>query len=130
ITPGGLWWAKSPPRQETLSVDVSLTAWAASIKEGATFTGSVGQSPLPGVPVPFSGDVAGYVPGSLRSATGRAFIIARLEGATFAVMALSAETIKVGRNRLWQLRAEFASRIPETPREILTRGRTGSWRAR
>ncbi len=129
ITPRALWWAKSPPRQETLPVDISLTTWAKSPEDGATFTGSVGQSFLPGVPVAFNGDLAGCALGSLRSATGQAHVVARLEGATFAVITLSADTIKVARNRLWHLRAEFASRIPEAPRGILTRGRTGSWSA-
>jgi hypothetical protein len=127
ITAGELWWAKSAPRNQILAVYISLSAWARGSDDRATFTGSVGECFLPGVPVPFKGDVASCALGPERSATLRAHPVARLESVTFAVITLPARAIKVGRNRLWHLRDELASRIPEASRKILTRGRTGSW---
>ena len=95
ITEREIWWAKSAPRHQTLAVDVCLTSWAMNPDDGAMFTGNAGEAYLPGVPVPFNGDVASCVLGPPHSATVRAHAVARLEGATFAVITLPADVIKV-----------------------------------
>jgi hypothetical protein len=126
ITPSELWWIKSPPGQRVLPIEISLASWRRDTPAEATFTGSVGGEHLPGVPVPFNGDVDGVPLGPQRSSTGEALIVAQPQGATFAIVTLLGEAVKVGRKRLWHLRSELAAQIPESARTLLTRGRAGS----
>jgi hypothetical protein len=130
ITPHEVWWAKSSPRSEVLTLEVALTSWARHHGGRATFTCGIGESWLPGVPSLFNGDVATCSLGAPKSVTGRAQIVAALGNLAFAVLILPAEVTKVGRNRLWHLRADCAKRVPESSRLVLTRGRTGSFKPR
>jgi hypothetical protein len=52
--------------------------------------------------------------------------LAQAETAAFVVLLIQGRFLKVGRQRLWRIREELASSLPQRLREILTRRRTGS----
>jgi hypothetical protein len=58
--------------------------------------------------------------------TGRVSVLASADRADILVLLLQAGVFKIGRNRLWRLRDEYASVLPPRAREVLTRRRTGS----
>lgn len=125
LTPTGSWWIKSPSRVHPLTLQVSLSTWRTDRPTRATFTPSLHHSYLPGVPVPFCGDVESFPLRVESPATCSVIEVASPGDVSFAVVVLPHHVVKTGRNHLWQLRSELAHRVPEPPRVILTRGRSG-----
>ena len=81
---------------------------------------------LPGVPVPFAGNIEGCCKlGHSRFVTGRAHVVATVGDVVFALILLPRTVIKMGRKNLWHLRDELAASLPEGARLVLTTGRTG-----
>jgi hypothetical protein len=126
LTPDNLYWVKAPEVSPTLSVEVSLHAYAGYTVGGATFTGSLAGASLPGVPVPGSEDLAGTCTlGPDVLTTGRVTCLAHVSSAAFFVLPIQRGLLKVGRKRLWRLGDDVASLLPPDVRELLTHRRTG-----
>ena len=126
LTTGNLYWAKTPEISPTLSVQVSIHAYAESRIDRATFTASLGAAYLPGVPVPTGSDLAAACTIANRAiTTGRIVCLAAADPAAFFVLLLSHRMLKMGRKRLWRVRDEVASSLPADVRELLTRRRSG-----
>ena len=126
LTASNLYWVKAAEASLTLPVDVSLTAYAGYTTEGATFTASMAGAYLPGVPVLGSADLAGACAlGPNVLTTGRVTCLARANSAAFFVLLIQRGLLKVGRKRLWRVRAGIATSLPAGIRELLTRRRTG-----
>ncbi len=126
VTDDRVFWVKSGPASSNLDVHVSLHAWAERMPDRATFNAGLGGSSLPGIPVPrapelvHSCSITGTAP-----MTGQPARIARADPASFGVLLLEGRFLKTGRHRLWRLRDEYASGLPERVRELLTRRRSG-----
>jgi hypothetical protein len=123
-----LFWVKSSPAAAALPVDVSLHAYADYSPAQATFTAGLGGAGLPGVPVACGSDLAGSCTlGPHQCTTSRVVQLAQVDPtAAFAVLLIQGRFLKTGRGRLWRLREELSSSLPQRVREVLTRGRTGS----
>jgi hypothetical protein len=81
---------------------------------------------VPGVPVDAADDLARTC--TLESGavvTGRVLCLARAASAAFYVLLIPRETLKMGRKRLWHVRDNVASGMPEDLRQLLTRRRAG-----
>jgi hypothetical protein len=129
-TVSGIYWAKAGRPVEHALLKVSLHARANHVDGTATLSADLMGSVLPGIPVAFSGNVdASCKLGPSRFTTGRAHVVATADGGAFAVILLPAAVIKMGRNHLWHLRDELATSLPDHVRTVLTRGRTGAFRA-
>jgi hypothetical protein len=127
VTNAELFWVKSMPAAATLPVEVSLHAYADYSLKQATFTAGLGGAVLPGVPVACAPDLAGSCVVEPRLVTtSRLEQLAHAEEAAFAVLLIQGRFLKTGRHRLWRLREELTSSLPQRVREVLTRGRTGS----
>ena len=127
LTAGSLYWVKAPEISLTLSVDVSLHAYAEYTTERATFTAGMGGAHLPGIPVPIRSDLtesctveAGAV------TTGRVSCLAQANTAAFFVLLFPRGLLTMGRKRLWRVRDEIASSLSVGMRDLLTHRRTGS----
>jgi hypothetical protein len=126
VTARDLYWAKAPMISLTLPVDVSFHAYAGYEPAAATFTASIAGAGLPGVPVPGIADPAGACTlGPDVLTTGRVACLARVSTAAFFVLLLQRDLLKVGRKRLWRVRDDITSSLPEGTRELLTHRRTG-----
>jgi hypothetical protein len=126
LTQTDLYWAKAPEVSESLSVGVSLHAYADHTSGGATFSANMGGAYLPGVAVTVHSkleEVCALGQSSVR--TGRVSCIAEANGVAFFVLLFQRGVIKVGRKRLWHVREVIASSLPPTPSELLTRRRSG-----
>ena len=122
-----IFWAKAPVVAATLEVQITLSAYADSTPDRATFTASVGGAFLPGVPIGIEGrleDVCALRPQFLT--TGRVTCMAETKEASFLAVVLPREVLKMGRNHLWRVRDDLATRLPSTVRELLTRRRSGT----
>ena len=127
VTTAELFWVKSLPASVTLPVDVTLHAYADYSLKQATFTAGLGGAVLHGVPVACGPDPAGScVVEPRRVTTSRLEPLAHAEEAAFAVLLIQGRFLKTGRHRIWRLREELTSSLPQRVREVLTRGRTGS----
>jgi hypothetical protein len=127
VTAAGLFWVKSSPAAVSLPVDISLHGYAGFSAGQATFTAGLGGAVLPGVPVAYEADLAGCCTlGPPRFTTARLEQLAEADTAAFVVLLIQGRFLKVGRHRLWRIRDELASSLPQRVREILTRRRTGS----
>jgi hypothetical protein len=127
VAADSLYWVKASDVSPSLPVEVSLHAYAEYTNLGATFTASLADSGLPGVPVPVSPDLSDACdiePGVLT--TGRVTRVARTGSASFLVLLIQRSCLKVGRKRLWRLREEVAASLPEAARQLLTHRRTGA----
>jgi len=119
-------WVKAAKADMTLAVEVSFHACDGFRPEGATFTASLADAHLPGVPVRGARDpAAGCTLGSGTLTTGRVTCLARTDEAAFLVLPLQRDLLKFGRSHLWRLRDEVAVSLPPEIRELLTRRRTG-----
>jgi len=126
-TAGELEWIKAPTAAATLSVDVSLSAYAEFTSDRATFTANLAGGCLPGVSVRSRADLtAACVIEPAVVTMGHVTCVARTDGAAFHLLLLPRSVVKVGRGRLWRVRDEIASSLPADVRSVLTRGRTGS----
>lgn len=125
--PAAVHWVKCARVASSLSVDLSLHAYADHSSKVATFAARVGDDGPPAVPVVDTGSPAetcGISAGPF--VTGRVAVLARAEGADLLVLLFPARLVKVGRNRLWRLRDEYAAELSPRLREVLTRRRTGT----
>ena len=121
-----IYWAKSGRPVQNPLVEISLHARAGYVERRATLATSLSGSFLPGVPVAFDGDLdASCAIGASHLVTGRAHRVAKVDYATFVVILLQKDVVKMGRKHLWHLRDELALALPEDTRRVLTRGRTG-----
>ena len=121
-----LFWVKAPQVASTLSVQVSLHAYAEFHQDRATFTGSLAGAALPGVPVSVDNDLAtACVIGSSPVETHRILPLARTDSAAMLVLLLDQTLLRMGRKRLWHLRDDLAASLAPNVRELLTRRRTG-----
>jgi hypothetical protein len=126
LTAQDLYWVKAPEISLTLSVDMSVRAYAGYVTEDATFSASMAGACLPGVRVPVAVDTAEVCTvGPDVVTTGRVTCLAQVNSAAFFVLLFQRELLKVGRKRLWRVRDEIASSLPAAPRELLTHRRTG-----
>lgn len=124
-----VFWAKSVPATESLSVDVSLHAYADYLPERATFVAGIGNRFLPGIPVDCGRDlIAACELGRPDLTTARVERLAQVDVAAFVVLLMQGRFLKVGRHRLWHVREDIASSLPPRVREILTRRRSGTIR--
>ncbi|TMA35968.1 MAG: hypothetical protein E6J87_02110 [Deltaproteobacteria bacterium] len=122
-----LHWVKSRPASLQLGVQVSLHAYADHSPGGATFSASLGESFLPGVPVTCGPELeAACAIGPAHTATGRAHRVAEIDGVAFIAVLIPGALLKTGRNHLWRLRDAFAADLPDDVRALLTRQRTGA----
>jgi len=129
VTVDEVFWAKSLPAMPTLSVDISLHAYADHLPERATFVAGLGGTILPGVPIACGADlVAACTLGRSNLTTARAERLAQVDVAAFVVLLVQGRFLQVGRHRLWRVREETASTLPPRVREILTRRRSGTIR--
>jgi hypothetical protein len=64
--------------------------------------------------------------GNNRLTTAHVEPLAQTAEAAFVVLLLPAQSLKIGRHRLWRIREELASSLPLRVRDILTRRRSGS----
>ena len=127
VTASGLFWVKSTPAAVVLPVDVSLHAHADYSAEQATFAAGLGGVVLPGVPVACGSDLARCCTlGPSRFATAQLAQLAQTDTAAFVVLLIQGRFLKIGRRRLWHVREELASSLPQRVREILTRRRAGA----
>ena len=121
-----VFWSRSAPPSVIQRVELSFHMFAAGEPAGATFTASLGESMLPGVPVAGSlSSIQGYVPAPAQIPVGRVVRVARVDSVEFLVLLLPGRLLEVARKRLWHLRDPPASSLPAGVRELLTRRRTG-----
>lgn len=122
-------WVKAADASPTLAVNLSLHAWAEHLADRMTFAAGLGNAVLPGMSVRASPALPRgclVAPGAIP--VGRLARIARTDEVDFLVALFPGQAVKFGRKRLWRLRDELASQLPEDVRELMSRGRTGSWR--
>jgi hypothetical protein len=120
------YWVKSGRPMAEPPVEISMHARANYLDGRATFSSSLMGGVLPGVPVPFAGNIEACCKlGHPRFVTGRAHVVATVGDVVFALILLPRSVIKMGRKNLWHLRDELAASLPEGARLVLTRGRTG-----
>jgi hypothetical protein len=87
----------------------------------------VGDAVLPGIPVTYTGSpTESCAIAASPILTGRVALLASADRADILVLLIQAGLTKVGRNRLWRLRDEYASVLPPSAREVMTRRRTGA----
>ncbi len=125
-TPTGLYWAKTASVGPSLDVTVSLSAYSDYSPQRATFTARVADAGPPGVSVACGlelREVCTLHEGGMT--TARVEPLAHTKEATFAVVLLPQRHVAFGRHRLWRVRADIASSLPQRVRDILTRSRTG-----
>ncbi len=133
LTRDTLFWVKSAPAVSQ-PVTVSLSAYADQsldktvfALDKATLAPSIGDAWLPGVPVPYAGELSqACALGVAEQFTGRVSCLASAPDVSFLVLILPASVVKVGRNRLWHLRDTLAPLLPLAVRELLTKRRSGS----
>jgi len=119
------YWVKSQPPVAQAAVSVMAAGWAAQA-DSVSFGGAFHGAYPPSVPVQISDEPpASFVLGSEETSTGLLHVVAGAGGATFGLVLLPGAAVKVGRNRLWHLRNEVASRLPPELNGLLTRGRSG-----
>ena len=129
LTAGHLYWAKTPEISLTLSVQVSLDAYAEYTTERATLTASIAGAHLPGIPVSVRPDLAdACIVEADAVTTGRVSCLAQANTAAFFVLLFPRGFLTMGRKRLWRVRDEIASSLTADMRELLTHRRTGSVR--
>jgi hypothetical protein len=127
LTGDGLYWAKAAHMSQEVVVRVSLSGHADYIADRMTFSVSLDDVVLPGVPVDMSsGQPRECVIATDVVPTGRVACVARSDGKAFFLLLLSGTCVKFGRNRLWRLRESFAVHLPPNLRELLTRRRAGA----
>ena len=118
-------WAKSQPAVAQAPLVILATGWAES-PGSVSFSGGFHGASLPSAPVDLSAEPpASVVLGPSRTKTGLLHVVARAGRAALAVVLVPGSAVKVGRNRLWHLRDEFASRLPPDLQRLMTRGRSG-----
>lgn len=125
--PTAVHWVKSARVATGLPVHLSLHAYADHSPDVATFAASVGDAYLPAVPVAYMGtptDTCEISTGPI--VTGRMSLLASADRADILVLLIQAGLVRVGRNRLWRFRDEYAAMLPPRLREVLTRRRTGT----
>jgi hypothetical protein len=127
VTTAECFWSKSAPPASPVAVDVSFRAYADYSQNLATLATNIGGAVLPGVTVACTSDpVAICTLGNNRLTTAHVEPLAQTAEAAFVVLLLPAQSLKIGRHRLWRIREELASSLPRRVRDILTRRRSGS----
>ena len=108
-TPVQTFWVKSIGPAVNPEVEVSLHAYAGSLPGRASFAGRLFESVVPAVPVACGENAAdSCILGPARTTTGAAHIIAQVSDTAFIILVLPKSVAKVGRNRLWHFRTQFA----------------------
>lgn len=121
-----IYWSKSPLIATSLPFQISLTAYADYNPASATFSAGIG----PGIPVAGAAHLREICTlGPPLLSTGRVVTLAETQESTVLAVLLPRTHLKVGRNRLWRLREDFAKPLPPMVREVLTRRRAGVIRA-
>jgi hypothetical protein len=119
------YWVKSQPPVAQAAVGVMAAGWAGR-PDSVSFGGAFHGAHPPSVPVQVPDEPpASFVLGSSETSTGLLHALAHAGRATFGLVLLPGSAVKVGRNRLWHLRAEIASRLPPELHRLTTRGRSG-----
>jgi hypothetical protein len=119
-----LTWVKSCPPFPRLGLHVSVTAYADYAHDRATLGVSLGGSHLPGVPVPIREPLPAPIPvPSGTHATCAAIHVTSAGPVEIFAILLPGRFVRVGRNRLWRLRDEYAQPLPAEIRTLLTRRR-------
>lgn len=119
------YWVKSQPARGRPTVSFSAHGWA-SRSGSVSVTGSFHGAFLPSVPVEINDEPpTSCVIGETTAKTGTPHVVARIERVAFVVLLLPASVLKVGRNRLWHLREDLASRLNPDLHRLATRGRSG-----
>jgi hypothetical protein len=127
-TPTGVYWVKAAQATPTLTVRVSLHAYAGHRADRMTFFAGLGDVVLPSVVVGASADPScGCLMAPNAIPAGRVVCLARTDETAFLVVLFQADSVKFGRNRLWRLRDVLASRLPEDVRGLMTRRRAGTF---
>ena len=126
VTARELFWVKSLPAAMNPAVEVCIHARAGYLPGRASFAASLHGATLPSVPFACTEDlIAGCTLGATATVTGRAHLVAEVNGAAFVVIALQRSALKVGRSRLWRIREALTSSFPADLRQYFGRGRTG-----
>lgn len=128
LTAGKVYWAKAPTVAPTLSVEVSLHAYAGYAGDRATFTAGMGGAGLPGIPVAEPArldDVCAR--GPMTFTTGHVVTLAQTDLVAFVAIVLPGTVLKMGRKHLWRLRDDVASSLAADIRDLLTRRRSGDF---
>jgi hypothetical protein len=121
----GLSWVKSLPAAERPQARFSVSGWAGSpcsVFASAAFHGTYSTA------VPLGLDVEPSFACALGSdvvTTSVLHIVARMDPVAFAVVLLPGTALRSGRNRLWHLRPELATKLAPKLRALMTQGRTG-----
>ncbi len=120
-----LCWAKSQPPLAQAPVSVAASACAGT-PISVSFTGAFHGAYPPSVPVEISEEPPkACVLGASQTTMGTLHVVAQLGRAAFGVVLLPASAVKVGRNRLWQLREPLASTLGPELQRLLMGGRSG-----
>jgi hypothetical protein len=127
-TPTQTLWVKSIAPAVAPHVEVSLHAHTEFLPGRASFTGSLFDAVVPAVPVACGENpIQTCTLGPAHTETGSAHGVARVNGVAFVILLLPKTFVKVGRNRLWHFRPEFASSLDNSLR-LFADGRTGTLR--
>lgn len=128
LTASKVYWVKAPTIALTLSVEVSLHAYAGYAQDRVTFTAGMGGAGLPGIPVAAPARLENVCRSEMITfSTGRAVTLAEIDGVAFVAIVVPGTSLKMGRNHLWRFRQDVASSLVPDIRELLTRQRTGEF---
>ncbi len=125
-TESGVYWAKAALSSQEISARVSFHAYTEQEDGHATFAVGLGDVRLPGVPVVTNLKIPSEcLADKAVVPAGRVACIARCDGKAFFVVLFASDSVKFGRNRLWQVRDSIASQLPPDVGQVLTRRRAG-----
>ncbi len=128
LTASKVYWAKAPTVALTLSVEVSLHAYAGYAGDRATFTAGMGGAGLPGIPVAAPARLDDVCTrGPMTFSTGHVVTLAQTDSIAFVTIILPGSVLKMGRKHLWRLRDDVASLLATDIRELMTRRRSGDF---
>jgi len=128
LTASKVYWVKAPTVALTLSVEVSLHAYAGYAEDRVTFATGMGGAGLPGVSVAVPARLDDVCRGGpMTFTTGQVVTLAEMDSVAFVAIVLPGTVLKVGRNHLWRLRHDVASLLASDIRELLTNRRSGEF---
>jgi hypothetical protein len=128
LTANKVFWAKAPTVALTLSVEVSLHAYAGYAGDRVTFAAGMGGAGLPGIPVEPPARLDDVCRGGpMTFTTGHVVTLAEMDSVSFVAIVLPGTVLKMGRNHLWRLRHDVALSLAPDIRELLTRQRSGEF---
>lgn len=118
-------WAKSERPVESPAVAIFASAWnenQRSVSVAASFHGAGGNS-WPMILDAEPPDAIAIHSSGLEM--GRPHLLAELGDETVALLVLPGSMVRMGRNGLWRVRDDIASRLPPDLRLLFTRSRNG-----